>query len=247
MRSPYGGLSISVPGSSGGSGGAGRSSASPPWKVMKDSTPARCALRRAKSTMRKETSLAKIGTALAWMRDCAWLFRRCHWARISAFAKGSSRSKAKRRLSPGAMPQAICAASMAIVPEPQQGSCNAPPSSGVPRQPAAASIAAASVSFSGASPLSSRQPRLNSGSPELSTYSEARSGPTCSINCRSGRCVSTLGRSPVASRIASHTASLMRSAAKFRLRKGLRCAVVSTRSVCAGTIHCVQSTPRPRS
>jgi putative N6-adenine-specific DNA methylase len=35
-------------------------------------------------------------------------------------------------------------------------------------QPLAASMAAASVSFRGASPLSSRQPRLNRGSPELS-------------------------------------------------------------------------------
>jgi len=58
---------------------------------------------------------------------------------------------------------------MAIVPEPQHGSCNAPPVAGVPCQPAAASMAAASVSFSGASPVSARQPRLNSDSPELST------------------------------------------------------------------------------
>jgi hypothetical protein len=35
-------------------------------------------------------------------------------------------------------------------------------------QPLAAIMAAARVSFSGASPLSSRQPRLNSGSPEVS-------------------------------------------------------------------------------
>jgi hypothetical protein len=40
-----------------------------------------------------------------------------------------------------------------------------PPS---PLQPLAASMAAARVSLSGASPLSSRQPRLNSGSPEVS-------------------------------------------------------------------------------
>ena len=66
------------------------------------------------------------------------------------------------------MPQAICAASMAMVPEPQVGSCSAPPVSGVPRQPAAASIAAARVSFSGASPLSSRQPRLKRDSPDVS-------------------------------------------------------------------------------
>ena len=192
--------------------------------------------------MRNDTSLAKIGTALAWMRDCAWLFSRCHSARISAVANGSRRSKAKRRFRPGAMPQAICAASMAMVPDPQTGSCSAPPCSGVPRQSAAASIAAASVSLSGASPLSSRQPRLNSGSPELSTYNTARSSVRCSTSDRSGCCVSTLGRSPVASRMASHTASLMRKAAKFRLRKGLRCEVVSTRSVCCGVIHWVQST-----
>ena len=37
-------------------------------------------------------------------------------------------------------------------------------------QPVAAIMAAAKVSFSGASPLSSRQPRLNSGSPEVSMY-----------------------------------------------------------------------------
>ena len=67
------------------------------------------------------------------------------------------------------MLQAMVAASTGIVPEPQHGSCNAPPASREPFQPAAASIAAASVSFSGASPLSSRQPRLNSDSPELST------------------------------------------------------------------------------
>jgi hypothetical protein len=40
-------------------------------------------------------------------------------------------------------------------------------------QPLAAIMAAARVSFSGASPVSSRQPRLNSGSPEVSMYSVA--------------------------------------------------------------------------
>ena len=68
MRSPYGGLIISVPGRPSGSSGAGRSSASPPLNSIAPATPARCALRRAKSTMRNDTSLATIGTALAWMR-----------------------------------------------------------------------------------------------------------------------------------------------------------------------------------
>ena len=96
-------------------------------------------------------------------------------------------------------------------------------------------------------PCRARQPRLNSGSPELSTYRVARSGPRCSTSCRSGWRVSTLGRSPVASRSASQTPSLMRSAAKFRLRSGERCAVVSTRSVWRGVIHSVQSTRRASS
>ena len=78
---------------------------------------------------------------------------------------GSSFSKPKRRSWPGAMLQAICAASMAMVPLPQQGSYSG---TSCASQPLAAIMAAASVSFSGASPLSSRQPRLNSGSPEVS-------------------------------------------------------------------------------
>ena len=70
------------------------------------------------------------------------------------------------------MLQAICAASMAMVPLPQQGSYSGNKSSSPSAQPLAAIMAAASVSFSGASPLSSRQPRLNSGSPDVSMYSE---------------------------------------------------------------------------
>ena len=66
------------------------------------------------------------------------------------------------------MLQAICAASIAIVPLPQQGSYSGSKIAIASAQPLAASMAAASVSFSGASPLSSRQPRLNSGSPEVS-------------------------------------------------------------------------------
>jgi hypothetical protein len=44
---------------------------------------------------------------------------------------------------------------------------------------AAAIMAAARVSFKGASPLSVRQPRLNKGSPEVSMYSVAVSGVRC--------------------------------------------------------------------
>ncbi len=95
-------------------------------------------------------------------------------------------------------------------------------------QPLAAIIAAASVSFSGASPLSSRQPRLNSGSPEVSMYSVAMSLVRCAYRRTSGRAVSTSGRTPALWRNRSATASLIFRAAKFRLLSGLCCAVTST-------------------
>src|SRR5918993_1031101 len=88
---------------------------------MVPATPARSALRRAKSTMRKETSLANIGTRGSRTRDAAFDLRRCHSARRSGLANGSSRSKANRRSRPGARSIAICAASIAIVPEAQDG------------------------------------------------------------------------------------------------------------------------------
>ncbi len=119
--------------------------------------------------MRCATSLPKIvGVLPGGGRRCAW--RASRIASQTWGWNGSIFSNAKRRNEPGAMLQAICAASIAIVPLPQQGSYSG--SCGVSAQPLAASIAAASVSFSGASPLSSRQPRLNKASPEVSTYSD---------------------------------------------------------------------------
>ena len=173
MRSPYGGLSIMVPCEM----GAGRCKASAVLKSMAWATPARSALRVAKSVRRKLTSPAKTGAAGAWIRALACVFSSCQTLRCGR--KLSMRSNAKRRIKPGAMPQAICAASMAMVPAPQQGS-NSGPSSARPCQSAAASIAAARVSFSGASPFTSwrppwasRHPRLKRASPEVSTYSVA--------------------------------------------------------------------------
>jgi hypothetical protein len=64
--------------------------------------------------------------------------------------------------------RAICAASITTVPLPQQGSYSGWGLSPCGSQPEAAIMAAARVSLSGASPLSSRQPRLNSASPEVS-------------------------------------------------------------------------------
>ncbi|MCY1544685.1 hypothetical protein D9M68_805840 [compost metagenome] len=112
----------------------------------------------------------------------------------------------------------------------------------MPSQPLAASIAAASVSFSGASPLSSRQPRLNSGSPEVSTYSVTLSADRWAKMRTAGRCVSTSGRTPPRLRKRSATASLMRSAAKFRLLSGLWCAVSSILKLSRGVNHSSQAT-----
>ena len=213
MRSPYGGLITSSPRSAGGR----RCRASAVLKSMNLATPARSALRWAKSVMRKDTSPAKIATAGSCWRARAASFRRdqLFWCG----RKGSMASNANRRCSPGAMPAAICAASMAMVPAPQHAS-NSGPSSARPCQPAAANMAAARVSFSGASPFrpcASRQPRLNSASPEVSAYSVAWSGDKNSVSGRSGWRVSMLGRSPRWWRTTSHTASLTRSVAKFKL------------------------------
>ncbi len=82
----------------------------------------------------------------------------------AARSKSANFSKAKRRRAPAGMPCTICAASIRIVPEPHIGS-----NSGVPGfQPDTRSMPAARFSRSGASPVSSRQPRLNSASPEVS-------------------------------------------------------------------------------
>ena len=125
------------------------------------------------------------------------------------------------------MSQAICAASMAIVPEPQHGSCSAPPSSRGRASRRRRASPRRGFPSAARRLCRSRQPRLNSGSPEVSTYSAARSAPRCSTSCRSGRCVSTLGRSPVASRSASHDRVLdaqrreVQAAATATLRRGV--------------------------
>ena len=168
-------------------------------------------------------------------------------------------SKPKRRCKPGAMRQAICAASMTMVPLPQHGSykgspCSTPATEGTAGgvspgavssgmlQPLAASMAAAKVSFRGASPLSSRQPRLNKGSPVVSKYSVSILSVRCTWTRTSGRWVSTSGRTPVLSRKRSATASFTRRVAKFRLFKGLCWAVISTRKLCLVVNHISQAT-----
>jgi hypothetical protein len=99
-----------------------RCSASPPRNSITSATPARCALRCAKSTMRCATSLPKMvgrlpGGGSGWARKASACSASHTWA-----WNGSIFSKANRRRLPGAMLQAICAASMAMVPLPQHGS-----------------------------------------------------------------------------------------------------------------------------
>ncbi len=91
---------------------------------------------------------------------------------------------------------------------------------------------AARFSRSGAAPLSRRQPRLKSGSPDVSRYS-VQSPAVRNANTRtSGWAVSMLGRAPVFSRRRSQIASFTRSVANSRLLSGDLIAVMSTRSVC---------------
>ena len=232
-----------------------RCKASPPRRFTALATPARSALRWAKSTMRNAKSLPNTGArgSHIWARasscncrhTCASYMRSC--------------SKPKRRCKPAAMRQAICAASITMVPLPQHGSysgkpCSTPATDGTVGgvspgavrmgmlQPLAASMAAARVSFSGASPLSSRQPRLNKGSPVVSKYRVSILSVRWACTRTSGRWVSTSGRTPDLSRKRSATASLTRKVAKFKLFKGLCWAVISTLKLCLDVNHISQAT-----
>ncbi|MNN72936.1 hypothetical protein D3C81_1890150 [compost metagenome] len=82
----------------------------------------------------------------------------------SSLLKPANFSNAKSRCKPGGMPASICAASARMVPEPHIGSNKVMPGF----QPEVRSRPAARFSRKGASPVSIRQPRLNSASPEVS-------------------------------------------------------------------------------
>ena len=196
--------------------------------------------------MRKLTSPANTGNP---RRVHARLARPASVSRHAGLHGPGTGPGARRRSggsAPGAMPQASCAASMAMVPAPQQGS-NSGPSSARPCQPMAASIAAASVSFSGASPLASRQPRLNKASPERSAYNVASLGGRRTAPARQvGACrVSTLGRvRRCASRSASHHRVLHAQSGEVQALAAATGYALLTRSVCDPVL---QRTRRPRS
>ncbi len=228
MRSPYGGLATMNPGVSNG----GREHAASTTRVA-----IACAGNPARSRFRRVCSIARGSMSEAARRGAAPSRGRFACARRIASARSeahsfeswsSSFSSPNARDRPGATSKAICAASITIVPEPQNGSYSGV--AGVHLHNA--SSPAARFSFSGASPLSSRperQPRLNSGSPLRSRYSVACRSSRNANTRASGARVSIDGRSPVRSRNRSTMPSFTRSVAKFRLRTGECTALRSTR------------------
>ena len=157
IRSPYGGLAIKIPACS---VGALISCASICLSGTSKAIPALVRLLRVMTIASPEISLPKIKASLMTLGDATSALIACH----SASSKLINFSNAKDRLIPGGMPATICAASTNNVPEPHIGS-----SSGTPGfQPATRNKPADRFSRKGASPVSSRQPRLNKGSPEVS-------------------------------------------------------------------------------
>ena len=158
-------------------GAGGRAaSASRQASVTRADTPARSALRRALSIMRaiavgaedrglgRRAGRARAGPRLVAQRGQ----RRGDRRRRPRAASAPSRTRAR---APGARPIACIAASITIVPAPHIGSTSAV--SG--RQPASASRPAASVSRSGAAPVSTRAPRRCRRSPDASALNVKRS------------------------------------------------------------------------
>jgi len=142
--------------------GAGRSSASACSIAMNASTCASAAFARVFATAAERRSLANTlgDDGAAFTRSRARCFRRCH----AGPSNQASFWKPNVRVRPGARSAAIDAASIAIVPLPHIGSRKAVPGC----QPESAIRPAARFSRSGASSVSRRQPRLNSGSPDVS-------------------------------------------------------------------------------
>ena len=198
--------------------GGGRCSASPPWNSIACATPARSALRAAKSTMRNDTSLAKIGTA---RRACA--------TRAACVSRCSSRAAPAC----GERQQPLEGEAAQRARRDAAGDLRRLDGDGAG---AAARVVQRAAGVGAALPAGGRQhrrgqrllqrrialvlapaaleQRLARGVDVQRARARRRGAATSG---RSGRRVSTLGRSPVRVAQRSHTASLMRSAAKLRL------------------------------
>ena len=118
------------------------------------------------------------------------------------------------RNSPGAVPVDISAASMASVPEPHMGFTSAP----LPVYPAWIRHAAAKVSRMGALCGIIRYPRMDSGSPEVSSESVACRPFQCSESTHPVRSGPESGLRPRFSAMRSTTASFTRSPANRESR-----------------------------
>jgi hypothetical protein len=176
--------------------------------------------------MRCDTSDPKMATSPVVTCDSASFLmadQTCAW-------NGSSFSKPNCRSEPAAMPRAICAASMAMVPLPQQGSysgCAATaPVSGF-HQPLAASMAAGQGFLQRGIALSWRQPRLNSGSPRGVDVERAAVGGQVGEHAAVGPGSRLLGRTPWALARKRSAMGVLDAQgwAKFRLCSGLCWAV----------------------
>ena len=141
MRSPYGGFVSTSPA---GPIASSDVSDSGPCSITRScNTPARSAL--ATAALQAPASRSRITIGTPTDGNCSALAAARTRACIGASAPGHC-SIANSRASPGAMRRTRSAASMPMVPDPQNGST----SGTVPFQSQAASIAAASVSRSGA-------------------------------------------------------------------------------------------------
>ena len=209
------------------------------FKGTSKRTPAQRRLWRVMATMSPEMSLPKmVGSAGSGLTLIAF-FMAFH----GAGSKSWKFSKANWRVAPGGIPCSICAASARMVPEPHIGSNSTMPGF----QPDTRSRPAARFSRSGASPVSSRQPRLNRASPEVSRYTVnvcASRKPTMRM---SGVLVLTDGRSLNWSRKRSQIASLIFRVVNSRLRSGDFTAVTSTRIVWCTPNQSSQDCARVRS
>lgn len=138
-----------------------------------------------------------------------------HRPRHASTSKPSQRvgNASPCRCRPGATSATISAPSINRVPLPHIGSSRSPPSACTCGQPPRISTAAATFSFSGASPCNLRQPRRCIGPPPRSIDRIARPLRITRLMRTSGVSTSTSGRVPVLARRVSTMASFTRCAA----------------------------------
>ena len=248
MRSPYGGFSTSVPRLR---QALARCSASAVLNVDRSARrrrARRCA-RRSRSC-ESDTSPAKIGTALACTRACA----RARCSSRHALEMIAPRRQALEREARAQARRDAASELRGFDGDRAGAAARVEQRRRLRRGPASRRRQASRRRAFPSAVLRPWRPRVAPAALEQRFARDCRrttsrgSASRCSTSGRSG--AARVDARPLAGGVAQRrrtTASLMRSAAKFRLRSGERCAVVSTRSVCCGVIQRVQSTPRAMS